>query len=86
MKSDTFVGTVGTAPPSLISFPVSQSNTARCQSVELAGHTTSQVLVVYHAGLVELYGVYHKAVVTSPLVIQVINQLSLFKSEILSHG
>ena len=33
-----------------------------------------------------LAGVYHNAVVTSLLLIHVINPLSLFKSEILSHG
>jgi hypothetical protein len=65
---------------------VAQSNTAKCQSVELQGQTTSQVLVVYQSGLLELYGVYHNAVVTSQLVIQVINPLSLFKSEISSQG
>jgi hypothetical protein len=43
LKSDTFVGTVGTAPPSLIIFPVAQSNTAKCQSVLLAGQITSQL-------------------------------------------
>ena len=36
---------VGTLPQSFISFPVAQSNTARCQSVLLAGHTTSPVHV-----------------------------------------
>ena len=77
---------VGTLPPSLISFHVAQSNNAKCQSVAEAGHTTSHVLVVYQSGLVELYGVYHKAVVTSKLVIHVINHESLFKSEISSHG
>lgn len=33
VKSDTFVGTVGIAPQSLIIFPVVQSNTAKCQLV-----------------------------------------------------
>lgn len=32
---------VGTLPQSFISFPVTPSNTARCQSVELLGHITS---------------------------------------------
>lgn len=32
---------VGTAHPSLISFPVVWSNTAKCPSVAEAGHTTS---------------------------------------------
>ena len=41
VKLDTSVGTVGTAPQSLINLPVAQSNTARCQFVLLAGHTTS---------------------------------------------
>ena len=36
---------VGTLPQSFISFPVTQSNTARCPSVELAGHITSPVHV-----------------------------------------
>jgi hypothetical protein len=79
-------GIVGIAPPSLINFQVAQSNTAKCQSVELAGQTTSHVLEVYPLGLLASYGVYHKAVVTSKLVIQVINPLSLFRSEISSHG
>lgn len=77
---------VGTTHQSFISFPVAQSNTAKCQSVELAGQTTSHVLEVYPLGLLASYGVYHKAVVTSKLVIPVINPLSLFKSEISSHG
>ena len=42
VKSDTFVGIVGIAQPSLIFLPVVPSNTARCPSVELLGHTTSQ--------------------------------------------
>lgn len=41
VKSDTFVGTVGIAPQSFIFFPVLPSNTARCQSVLLAGQITS---------------------------------------------
>jgi hypothetical protein len=65
---------------------VAQSNKAKCPSVELAGQTTSHVLVVYPLGLLASYGVYHKAVVTSQLVIQVINPLSLFKSDISSQG
>jgi hypothetical protein len=77
---------VGIAPQSLISFQVAQSKTAKCQLVELAGQTTSHVLVVYPLGLLASYGVYHKAFVTSELVIPVINPLSLFKSEISSHG
>ena len=77
---------VGTLPPSLISFPVAQSNTARCPSVADAGHTTSHVLVVYPLGLLASYGVYPRAVVTSVESIPVINPLSLFKSEISSHG
>ena len=44
---------VGTLPPSLISFHVAQSNTAKCQSVELQGQTTSHVLEVYPLGLLE---------------------------------
>ena len=36
-------GAVGIAHQSFIIFPVAQSNTARCQSVLLAGHTTSQL-------------------------------------------
>lgn len=36
---------VGTLPQSFISFPVAQSNTAKCQSVELAGQLTSPVPV-----------------------------------------
>lgn len=36
-----------------------------------------QVQVVYQLGFALLYGVYHNAEVTSPQVIQVINQLSL---------
>lgn len=32
---------VGIAPPSFMHFPEAQSKTARCQSVELAGHETS---------------------------------------------
>ena len=43
-------------------------------------------LVKYQSGLLELYGVYPRAVVTSKLVIQVINPESLFKSEISSQG
>jgi hypothetical protein len=42
VRSDTFVGIVGIAPQSLSSFHVAQSNTAKCQSVLLAGHLTSQ--------------------------------------------
>jgi hypothetical protein len=41
VKSDTFVGIVGKAHQSFIFFPVVPSNTAKCQSVELLGHTTS---------------------------------------------
>ena len=33
---------VGTLPQSLITFQVAQSKTAKCQSVELSGHLTSQ--------------------------------------------
>lgn len=40
-RSDTFVGIAGIAPQSLISFHVTQSNTARCQSVLEAGQITS---------------------------------------------
>jgi hypothetical protein len=36
---------VGTLPQSFISFPVAQSNTAKCQSVLLAGQLTSQLPV-----------------------------------------
>jgi hypothetical protein len=43
VKSETFVGTVGTAPQSLIAFHVVQSKTARCQFVLELGHTTSQL-------------------------------------------
>ncbi|MBO7695488.1 MAG: hypothetical protein J6T10_22915 [Methanobrevibacter sp.] len=32
---------LGVSQPSLISFPVVPSNTAKCQLVELEGHTTS---------------------------------------------
>ena len=41
MKSLTFVGTVGIAHQSLISFHVAQSNTAKCPSVAEFGQTTS---------------------------------------------
>lgn len=44
------------------------------------------MLVVYPLGLLASYGVYPRAVVTSPLVIHVINHESLFKSEISSPG
>jgi hypothetical protein len=47
----SFVAAVHKAPQSFNNFPVAQSNTARCQSVELQGQTTSQVLVVYPASL-----------------------------------
>ena len=43
LKSDTFVGTVGTAHQSLIIFQDAPSNTAKCQSTALDGHSTSQL-------------------------------------------
>jgi hypothetical protein len=41
VKSEVFVGTVGTAPQSLSSFHVVQSNTTRCQFVLELGQNTS---------------------------------------------
>jgi hypothetical protein len=38
--------------------------------------------VTYQLGFVELYGVYHNAVVTSQLVIPVINQAPSVKSDV----
>lgn len=52
--------------------------TAQVLQLKLVTHVE---LVKNQLGLVESYGVYHKAVVTSPLFIPVINQESLFNSD-----